>query len=70
MTEFNIDFENFKNQFVNKILLSVKDKIPQSAQEQLDQFFSKYVLHFKDFSIKNHDMILPELLGHAILYGY
>lgn len=70
MTEFNIDFENLKKQFLNKILLSVRKKIPLAAQEQLNQFFYKYILYFKDFSIKNHDMILPELLGHAILYGF
>lgn len=70
MSEFNIDFENLKNQFINNILLSIRDKIPQNAKEQLNQFFSKYIYHFKEFSIKNHETVLPELLGYAMLYGF
>ena len=70
MSEFNIDFENLKNQFINTILFSIRDKIPQNAQEQLNQFFSKYIYHFKEFSIRNHETALPELLGYAMLYGF
>ncbi len=70
MSEFNIDFENLKNQFINNILLLIRDKIPQNAKEQLNQFFSKYIYHFKEFSIKNHETVLPELLGYAMLYGF
>jgi len=70
MSEFNVDFENLKNQFINKIILSIKDKIPQNAEEQLNQFFSKFLNYFKEFSIRNHETVLPELLGYAMLYGF
>lgn len=70
MSKFNINFEDLKNQFINKIFLSMKDEIPETAQEQLDQFFIKYIGYFREFSLKNHESILPELLGHAMLCGF
>ena len=70
MVKLNINLENLKNQFIDNIILSIKDKAPQTANEQLNQFFSKYLNYFKDFSIRNHESVLPELLGYAMLYGF